>query len=202
MTFAPEMRAVFPHVMIDIETLGTEPGSVITQIGAVAFFADDNPDAPFEMFRSSASAQSGVDLGMTMNPATIAWWMQQGDEARKSMEVGMRSGPTIDEALSAFGLWFERVAGAGTRVWGNGASFDLVLMRAAYKACGLTPTWTYRQEMCFRTIRGLAAATEAGRAVLEDKTLSEGLIAHDAKHDALLQARQLCKLVGAGVVKL
>ena len=191
---------IYPHIMIDIETLGTEPGSVITQIGAVAFFADHN--APFELFRIDILAQSCVDLGLTMSPATIAWWMQQGDEARKSMELGMRGGRTVKAALLELDQWIEQYAGPHTKVWGNGASFDLVLLRSAYKVCDMTPPWSYRQEMCFRTVRGLVSATEAGRAILADPALSDGLVAHNAKHDALLQARQLCKLVGAGLVTL
>jgi hypothetical protein len=60
--------------MIDIETLGLEPGSVILSIGAVAFGMDRKPDMPMKEFYvelDTKQPQRVVDLD------TVKWWMDQ-----------------------------------------------------------------------------------------------------------------------------
>ena len=69
-------------VMLDIETGGTRPGSVIYSIGAVVFdtFYDESN---WPTFYSPINRQSCLGYGMTEDPDTILWWDEQSEEARE-----------------------------------------------------------------------------------------------------------------------
>ena len=82
------------HLMIDVETLGTRPGSVVTNIGIVAFDieADGWADVGMEI---PLNPQEQMGLGFKADWSTIRWWMDQSREAQAllpkvgfSLEVG------------------------------------------------------------------------------------------------------------------
>lgn len=62
------------HIMIDVETLGTRPGSVVTNIGVCAFDieADGWADPGLEI---GLNPQEQIDLGFKVDWDTIRWWM-------------------------------------------------------------------------------------------------------------------------------
>ncbi|POO54357.1 hypothetical protein CPJ18_02345 [Agrobacterium rosae] len=61
-------------LMIDIETLGTAPGSVILSVGAVTFNAETGEFG--EGFYAAVEPQSAVDMGLTIDVSTLKWWME------------------------------------------------------------------------------------------------------------------------------
>lgn len=123
----PETR----HLMVDIETLGTRPGSAIVSIGAVVFTAG-GVAAEWEC---NVELQSCVDAGLTLEAETIKWWMGQ-TEAARSAAFGVRGLP-IRQALNELFIWASdhRVAS----FWSHGATFDLVLLHEAALRCGASP---------------------------------------------------------------
>ena len=64
------------HAMIDIETLGTEPDSVILSVGAVKFdpFTFTDPHAK-TLWRPSADEQMTADRSVLED--TLKWWSKQ-----------------------------------------------------------------------------------------------------------------------------
>ena len=89
-------------ISFDLETLGVDPGCVITQIGACAFDVDD-PIAERQMFNTFVDPQSCLDLGMTIKWSTIKWWLVQPEAARKAMVTDETV--HISKALEPFHLW-------------------------------------------------------------------------------------------------
>src|SRR4051812_3766510 len=71
-------RPTMQDIMIDLETLGTLPGSVILSIGAVAF--DELSVAPGAGFYKVISTISCESCGLTKDEATEKWWLDQGEE--------------------------------------------------------------------------------------------------------------------------
>ncbi len=67
------------NVMIDLETLGTRPGSVILSIGAVEFDRDLGLGREFYVELNQASS---ITAGLTTDDATVDWWLDQEDAAR------------------------------------------------------------------------------------------------------------------------
>lgn len=138
------------HVMIDLETMGTDAGCAIISIGAVAFdplsgHMDESS------FYEAVSLKSCMDIGLTVDPGTVLWWMQQSDEARKAASAGVTMLPRV---LADFTGWF---TGKGAQfLWCHGATFDAPILAAAYKAAGHQLPWKFWDVRDTRTIYDLA----------------------------------------------
>ena len=164
------------RIMLDLETLGTAPGSVILSIGAVRIGTPDT-------FYVNIDVESSVAAGLTMDVSTVMWWMQQSDEARKAF----KSGESLDLALAGFSAWCWNPSGKPEirtpvdEMWGNGADFDNVLLSAAYKAADIKQPWSHRANRCYRTIRALHPDVE----------WVPPTVAHNALEDAKAQAAHL-----------
>lgn len=163
-------------VMLDIETLGQGSFAAIISIGAVRF--DVANGAIGDKFYSRVCPQSSVDAGMHIDTSTVLWWFKQGDAARA--EFNVPNPPKLKDVLLAFTGWMNRTPGE-KRVWGNGATFDNVIVTNAYKLLGLERPWSYKGDRCYRTVR----------ALFPDVKMVDVGIAHRADHDAEAQARHL-----------
>ena len=131
--------------MLDLETLGTQPGSVILSIGAVRF--DRTGIDVAGKFYQTIKIQSCLDAGLTVDGDTIKWWLKQSEEARREIYDAKQS--ELTNILTLFTFW----CGKSEYVWGNGAAFDNALLRSAYAAVKLSPPWESWNDMCFRTVR-------------------------------------------------
>jgi hypothetical protein len=166
--------------MVDLETLGTAPGSVIISIGAVAF-AEGMPEHQWNLFDAKPiKVRSSRQVSLTIDEGTLAWWMHQSDEARGLLDcaLGSAGGLTIHQALGEFIDWFP----TGACLWGNGSDFDNVLLKAAYDAVELAIPWRYSGNRCFRTVKNVFRQVPPPEF--------SGL-RHDALADALHQTRHL-----------
>lgn len=170
------------RIIVDLETLGTKPGSAILSLGAVVF----GKNGPTEKtFYCAIDLQSCVAVGLTIDPKTIGWWMGQSAEARKvfSDEAALR----IHSALSAFAMFCVQHAFdiKDVEIWGNGANFDNSLLGAAYDVCGITPPWVFWNDRCYRTMKAMYP-----NIPLTERTGTH----HNALDDAISQARHLVQL--------
>jgi hypothetical protein len=157
-------------VMIDIETLGTTPGAAILSIGAVVF----GPEGLGDTFYAPVLLTSCIAVGLTIDPNTVAWWMQQSDEARKA--AFRDDADSVSDVLEQFTCWFGLVG--AERPWCHGATFDVPLLEAAYKACGMRAPWRFYDVRDTRTLYDLAG-------VKVDRTKGTH---HNALDDACAQA--------------
>lgn len=185
----PDAMPRYPHVMIDIETLGTAPGCAIVSIGAVAI----DPKLPLAAatLYIEVSRHSCQQAGLHADDATLAWWQTQADAAREALHRTVHGGEPLAHALGRLSQWLAHVADAHTHIWAKGASFDLPILAAAYRAIGQRLPWNYRQERCLRTLMAWpgVAATTAPRPAQP--------AAHHALEDARAQARLLVELLEA-----
>ena len=58
----------------------------------------------------------------------------------------------LDEALLGFAAWF---GDESLPVWGNGATFDNVVLSNVFAQFRLDRPWSYKHDRCFRTIKHL-----------------------------------------------
>lgn len=170
------------HIMLDIETLGTSSNAVITSIGATFFnpLTGDNG----AQFYAVVNPQSCVDIGMSVDISTIMWWMRQDDEARKHL-YGAEKSDRIEDVLKDFTHWIISNSDSPPKVWGNGCTFDNVILSNAYNKLGVIRPWKYNGDMDVRTI------VEIGRTCgIDPKThIQFGGVKHNALHDAIHQAK-------------
>ncbi len=64
------------HAMIDIETLGTEPGSVVLSVGAVKFDPFNNIE-PNNGKHWMLDVDAQTNVGRLVDESTLAWWGKQ-----------------------------------------------------------------------------------------------------------------------------
>lgn len=167
----------FGHVMIDIETMSDAPGGAIISIGAVEFNMETGKTG--KEFYVNVSLQNSLDLGLTVTANTIMWWLQQSDEARKSLTES--SGEPLAAALQSFSGFIKDCGGKECQVWGNGPTFDISNLIAAYHKIQVPIPWDFRNERCVRTLVSLAP-------IIKSMTKFYG-VAHNALADCYHQIK-------------
>ena len=168
------------HVMIDIETLGTKPGAALISLGAVKF--DPNTDDEMDKFYTAIDPESCTRHGLRIDAATVMWWMHD-DRAEARKQLMSEKQLDLVTALYGFSEWFGKES---LPVWGNGATFDNVLLRIAFEATGIDPPWKYHHDRCYRTLKSLVPSS----AIIAPANTIE----HHALNDAVFQAEYLRKV--------
>lgn len=140
------------HVMVDLETMGRDSNATIVSIGAVEF--DINTGETGKEFYTKVDLQSCLEKGLTVNGPTIEWWLMQNEKARMAVAVGQ--GKNISQVLYEFKLFIEELGANTVQIWGNGVSFDIVILTEAYRACKLKEPWNFRCERDVRTLVSFA----------------------------------------------
>lgn len=159
-------------VMLDLETLGNGPNSVIIAIGAVKFDATGLGSEFYQV----VDPESCVKAGLQMDTSTVMWWMKQSDEARAAFD---RPSAPLIAALADFAHWC-----GDSVVWGNGASFDNTILSNAYRKTGIEQPWKFWNDRCYRTVKNL----------YPDVKLERVGTYHNALDDAKSQAVHLIKM--------
>jgi hypothetical protein len=169
------------HIMLDIETLGNGSNACIVSIGAVELFVGQDAciGKTFEVvIDPEDSAQYGE-----IDASTVVWWLQQRDEARQRTFPPHGTKP-LKLALILLGDFIgNQVSG----VWGNGCTFDNVILHNACKKIGLPPLWSFRLDRDLRTMTWLSEMAGTKPAVPD----TASTVAHAALDDALYQAHWL-----------
>lgn len=182
------------NCMLDLETLGTRPGSVVLSIGAVFF--DPLMNEPGPAFYQVIDVASSCVAGLRGEHDVIAWWEKQSGEARVAYDEAFGGqGEPLKKTLEAFATWLvsqsrEPDGAASVRVWGKGPAFDNAILTEAYLACGLAKPWKYSHDRCFRTL------IELGRERDVKAPPFRG-VKHHALDDAVHQANWACLILRA-----
>jgi DNA polymerase III epsilon subunit-like protein len=166
-------------IMIDIETLGTSPGCVVLSIGACEF----SEKGIGEQFYTSISPESCTQWGLTIEPRTVLWWMDQSQDARDFITKGKHV--ALEQALVDLRTAFKW---KGKKVWCNGAAFDFPILTAAHNAVGSNVPWEYWACHDYRTIKNIV-----GRDIFETCAV-KATVAHNALADAVAQAETLIRM--------
>lgn len=177
------------HIMLDLETLSTAHNAAIVSVGAVLFDPENNRLGK-EFYQVVALSDDPKD-GVT-DASTVGWWLAQSDEARSVF--ASKAAKPLKEVLSNFSFFVEEHCGTQAQVWGNGATFDNIILSSAYRRHGLKQPWSFRSDRDVRTV------VELGRALrnLDAKTvIRQSGTAHNALDDARYQAQYVCAIYAA-----
>lgn len=168
------------HFMIDLETMSTKPNAAIVSVGIVQF---DRAANVLDKFYTPVSLQSCVDHGLHVEPSTVAWWAGQPAAIKAHWDVV--SPPTLAEAMKATQDWLFSRAGSRKNVcpWGNGADFDMPILRNGFNALEAEEPWMFYNVHCYRTVKNLFPLSD------EFKPTRTG--AHKADDDAEFQVAGL-----------
>lgn len=177
----------YRHLMVDLETMGKKSNAPIVSIGAV-FFNPNTGNTGAE-FYTAVSLESAMLHGGVPDAGTIIWWLKQSPEARSA--IAMADTMTLINALELFSDFISENSDAGSdvQVWGNGASFDNVILRSSYDRANIECPWKFRNDRDVRTM------TELGKAIGINPRYD---IPFDGDmHNALSDARHQVKYVSA-----
>ncbi|WP_053086074.1 exonuclease [Enterobacter hormaechei] len=149
---------LYTHLMVDIESMGEKPDAPIVSIGAVFFDPASGQTGP--VFYKVISLESAMEWGGVPDASTILFWLKETSEARS--EIVMDHAIPLDDALLQFKDFIAENAANGkdtVQVWGNGATFDNVLLENSYARTGITCPWKFWNNRDVRTV------VELGKAV-------------------------------------
>lgn len=123
------------NLMIDLESMGKKPNAPIVSIGAVFF--DPQSGELGQEFYTAVNLESAMEQGAVPDGDTILWWLRQSSEARSAICVD--DAMPISSALSELSHFINRHSDNPKylKVWGNGATFDNVILRAHMRRPGL-----------------------------------------------------------------
>jgi hypothetical protein len=156
------------HVMLDLETFGTRPGSALRSVGAVAFGLEGEI---FAEFYRNIELESCIQAKLQIDPATLEWWEKQD----KAAEAALAENPQpLLSVIEEFHFWFADQG--GIYLWSHGAHFDEPLWNAAARAVGKQVPWRYWNVRCTRTLFALTK--------FDHRTVHREGVAHNALDDA------------------
>lgn len=165
--------------MLDLETLAVTYDAVILSIGAVQFDLE-RPDLKGARFYQNVDPESCVAAGLKVDPGTIAWWGQQDAKAREGLLINQVQ---LKEACEKLRDWM-KLHKIG-KVWGNGATFDCVIVRTAFDAVKVDYPIHFSNDRDVRTIMDVARRL-IGKPL--EKVKRAG-VNHNALDDALYQVQ-------------
>lgn len=174
------------HVMVDIETLGTNSTSVIVAIGAVRFDIEtlQLSDSKFKC-TLDIQAQANVDLACDVD--TLLWWLRQGEPARMAIfgKDAQSNALHPADALENFVGFCE----GAFYLWSNGPTFDSCVLQEAFKRFEVKWPFKYNADRDMRTVMTIAKAAGWDGP---NENIYQHLVAHHALHDAIRQAHYVC----------
>lgn len=202
------------HVVIDLETLGTNPCAPIIAVGAIGFdfHAGIRPKIPPQpdpgshflpdygrhgAHTSSFYCAVKPSLAPPFVPEfdTIQWWMSQSESARA---VFQEKGEDATSMLQAFSRWLERASrkdraalespAEPVRIWGYSPRMDISILQHTMGVYGYPIPWDHHDVMDLRT---LARVVDPSGTLRPDDTETP----HHALQDAFWQASYLWRLL-------
>ncbi|HIA7646811.1 TPA: 3'-5' exoribonuclease domain-containing protein, partial [Escherichia coli] len=139
---------VWYHLMIDLETMGTNTNAPIVVIGAVFFDPQTGEIGP--VFYIVISLTDAMNTGAVPDGGTIKWWLKQSSEARAAILTGQVK---LKDSLSRFREFINEYSDEKfVQVWGNGATFDNAILRTSYERLDIPCPWRYHNDRDVRTI--------------------------------------------------
>ena len=168
-------------VMVDLETLATDPRALIVSLGAVFF----NADGLGKTFYAVLDKDEQQRMLRTVSDSTLEWWSKQGDAAQAVLS---EPGESVAKILLDFASW---MGIENVRLWGNGATFDNVVLATLYEDYDIKRPWGYTNDRCYRTLR--AVSTYPGAEPVRQGTY------HNALDDAVYQAECAIRLLKGNI---
>lgn len=173
-------------LMSDLETTDTGQTSKILSIGLVYF--DRETGEMGDSLYARFDPRTGINNTRTSSKATMAWWNTQ----RKSVREEAFSGTdNLDDFLSLVLPDFYKPK---TKIWGNGATFDISILENAYAQLNrekfeIEVPWKFWDIRDVRTVVDLANgyAAKGGRP--------KG--AHNPIVDCEWQINYVCRMINA-----
>ena len=181
----PEREII--NFSLDIETLGLQPGSIVTEIGICNNYSADE-------LHIYLSIEMQKALGLAIDNETLAWHKESNPNFETMFancaeeDAGMAHFVDQLRQVTAYFAQFENHQHA---IWMNSPSFDAVLLSVLYGGAGLPMPWNHRAPRDLRTLRDLAER----RNMTHANYVGTMPVKPDNAHDALVDAKYQLEIV-------
>jgi len=174
------------NIMLDIETLGNKPNAALVAIGAVMF--EPSTGELGAEFQAVISLDDAMKYGVA-DASTLKWWLKQSDDARHVFN-DKNAVSTKDALLDFQDFLIPHCPWKSRTIWGNGATFDPVILGNAYETTQISVPWPFWGTRDVRTI------VDIGRALF-DFDPKKDMPFEGTPHSALDDAKHQAKYVSA-----
>ncbi len=164
------------HAMVDIETLGTKPNSVVLTVGGCKFDPFSLAD-PYDYFIMRLDVDEQTAQGRFVDDRTLAWWGRQAPEIQEEA-FSLENRIDIKTFCTTFNKW---LVGVDIK-WAQGPRFDYGILESLFDDFDHHINWAYWQEADSRTIFNLMPGDP--RKDAQGNQTGH----HDALADAIVQA--------------
>jgi len=175
------------RIVLDIETLGTSPDSVIWQIAAIEIGGSQRT------FNKLLRPIDQIAMGREVNDSTVKWTEINGDQV--GLDTAYQLGMHHVDAIRQLQVWCGLVhgrKGGDLWVWCRGTDFDIAFMNNICKQLRMSVPWKYNAARDIRTLEGvvLAVCGVDGLATIREARYSDpDMVAHNALHDCEADVR-------------
>lgn len=145
------------NIMLDIETLGTTPGCKVLSIG-LAHFTESGVVTSDEFYPKITAQVGHEDSG------TLEWWGRQSEDAKTVFVENLIKGLSVNECADKMRDFIDNAVqhqgiapyeSLKVLVWGNGASFDNVILAQLFRDHDCKVPWNTFGDRCYRTVFNL-----------------------------------------------
>lgn len=159
----------FNHAMIDLETYSTKANAVIACVGVVVFNRKEGIISCSSLPMVHIDDAGVLEEHLHVDAKTMDWWKTLPVSAH--YQYGFRVvGSEEKSTMSSSSYLFKVIAQMSSQlrrlrdmfidhnvkwVWGNGASFDLTILRETHTVLGEKAPWSYKDERCWRTMKDI-----------------------------------------------
>lgn len=168
------------NVMIDLESLGTTPHSVVLSIAVMEFELKHEGPIFGDFFEFIGDMEEQyVEHARMIDEATIEWWTSP--EQAEAKKAWYKKSPT---PISVLEEKLKKMIRTNTRVWAHGSDFDFPMLYSFLRDYGVAPMWIYNAVRDSRTI-------ERELPIIRTRPNGLNFIKHDAKDDCATQVWSL-----------
>lgn len=184
----PVSESTFPwqHAVVDLETMGGPPDGAIISIGFCYFDIRTGDIGP--TYERNVDLDSSLGFGMKTDKSTIEWWSRA--EQAAAFEHTKKDAVHLTQMLIELTDFLDENK-RHPCLWGNGSSFDNVILARAFQLAGLKFQCHFRQ---WRDMRTWVREVGAGMLGMKKKAMEAqfgdgGFRPHVAIDDAIREAK-------------
>lgn len=167
------------NITFDLETLGNGSTAPITQIGAVKF---TNKGEITDKFLATVNIEDLQQYNFSVDYSIIGWWLNQSNEAIKSVYGDDIIKVSLDHALYKFKVWLG--APSDYKYWSH-TTFDPPILEYNYRQVKKPNPISFRLHRDIRTLTDLFGPV----------TVKRKGIHHNALDDAIYQSEYISALL-------
>lgn len=187
------------HILVDIETLATDPFSAVLAVACVPFVLEVHTYFS-ELVTTGIFIKFDVQEQIkvyhrSVDSDTIKWWKKQPKEVFDSMTRPTSEDVPLKDGLTLLNKFVAGVKGYQfnqSYAWSRGSHFDFPILKSLYEASGIGYPFNDWKVRDVRTAIDIMAGTDDGQYQL--RFGGEGFIAHNPLHDAAMDAARLNEL--------